>query len=287
MKRPPRFLKIHPAASPETVGSSVDTADNSVPRRELLPRGLWLGMFVAQLRCGSFLQQLRNLRLLLRLWRRLRLTWWQPTERLWASQQIGLGDCCLGEPWTLMQALHGDCEPLVNVGGWLSFGYHDDSNGLFNDRPDQLALHQAWVYAEKAAVECESPLGFRVDLMYGLDANDTQAFGNNPGRWDFQNGWDYGSYGWALPQLYGELAIGGWNIKAGHFFTLVGYEVVTAPDNFFYSHAMTMYNSEPFTHTGAVASRSTSGRCADGIRWMDSGLGHRVRSVQPTEAALG
>ena len=47
-----------------------------------------------------------------------------------------------------------------------------------------------------------------------------------------------------------------WTIKAGHFFTLVGYEVVTAPDNFFYSHAITMYNTEPFTHTGVVASRS-------------------------------
>jgi hypothetical protein len=44
-----------------------------------------------------------------------------------------------------------------------------------------------------------------------------------------------------------------WSVKAGHFYTLVGYEVVTAPDNFFYSHAITMYNSEPFTHTGAVA----------------------------------
>ena len=33
----------------------------------------------------------------------------------------------------------------------------------------------------------------------------------------------------------------------------MGYEVVTAPDNFFFSHALTMYYGEPFTHTGAVA----------------------------------
>ena len=47
-----------------------------------------------------------------------------------------------------------------------------------------------------------------------------------------------------------------WSVKAGHFYTLVGYEVVTAPDNFFYSHALTMFNSEPFTHTGVLTTYS-------------------------------
>ena len=95
--------------------------------------------------------------------------------------------------------------------------------------------------------------------MYGTDATSTQAFGNNPGRWDFQNGWDRGDgYGWALPQLYAEIASGDWSIIGGHFYTLVGYEVVTAPDNFFYSNAFTMYNSEPFTHTGVLATYSAS-----------------------------
>ena len=62
-----------------------------------------------------------------------------------------------------------------------------------------------------------------------------------------------------MPQLYGEVALNDtWSVKAGHFYTLIGYEVVTAPDNFFYSHAMTMYNSEPFTHTGVLATGSIS-----------------------------
>jgi putative OmpL-like beta-barrel porin-2 len=39
-------------------------------------------------------------------------------------------------------------------------------------------------------------------------------------------------------------------VPGGHFFNLVGYENVQAPDNFFYSHSLTMFNSEPFTHTG-------------------------------------
>ena len=90
-----------------------------------------------------------------------------------------------------------------------------------------------------------------------------QAFGNPIGiPGGGQRGWDnqldHGVYGWAIPQAYAEVANGNLSIKAGHFFTLVGYEVVTAPDNFFYSHAFTMFNSEPFTHTGVVATYTAS-----------------------------
>ena len=164
-----------------------------------------------------------------------------------------LGGCNIGDPWTLSEYVHGDCPPCVTIGGWFSAGYHTADNGLFNSRPDKLGLHQGWLFAEKVA-DAESPIGFRADIMYGLDADDTQAFGNPPGSWDFDNGLDHGAYGWAIPQLYGEVALGDtWSVKAGHFYTLIGYEVVTAPDNFFYSHAITMYNSEPFTHTGVLA----------------------------------
>ena len=148
----------------------------------------------------------------------------------------------------------------IEIGGWIQAGYHNESTGLFNDRPDRFNWHQVWLYAEKAA-DGSDGIGFggRVDFMYGIDAGDTQAFGNEPGNWDFQNGWDRGaSYGFAMPQLYGEVAMGDLSVIAGHFYTLLGYEVVTAPDNFFYSHAFTMYNSEAFTHTGALATYQAS-----------------------------
>ena len=93
--------------------------------------------------------------------------------------------------------------------------------------------------------------------MYGTDAANTQSFGNNPARWDYQNGLDHGGgYGWAMPQAYVTTNIGDWDVQIGHFYTTVGYEVVQATGNFFYSHAKTMYNSEPFTHTGVLASRT-------------------------------
>jgi hypothetical protein len=151
----------------------------------------------------------------------------------------------------------------IEFGGWAQVGYHSGSTGLFNDNPDRASLHQLWGYVEKVADgSCGLDFGFRADLMFGIDSGDTQAFGNNDGRWDYQNGWDAENstegYGFAMPQLYAEIASGDLSVIVGHFYTLLGYEVVTAPDNFFYSHAKTMYNSEAFTHTGALATYSAS-----------------------------
>lgn len=159
--------------------------------------------------------------------------------------------------------LSDDCGSGIEFGGWAQLGYHSGSTGLFNDNPDRVSLHQLWGYVEKVADgSCGMDWGFRADMMFGIDSGDTQAFGNNPGSWDFQNGWDAeGStegYGFAMPQLYAEVASGDFSVKMGHFYTLLGYEVVTAPDNFFYSHAKTMYNSEAFTHTGALATMNAS-----------------------------
>ena len=149
----------------------------------------------------------------------------------------------------------------ISVGGWTQIGYHSDNSGndFFNMNEDKLNVHQQWFWMERVADgSCGWDWGFRADLMYGIDADNTQAFGNNAGVWDFMNGLDHGAYGWAAPQLYAEVANGDLSVKLGHFYTLIGYEVVTAPDNFFYSHAFTMNNSEPFTHTGALATYAYS-----------------------------
>src|SRR5690606_23028466 len=64
-------------------------------------------------------------------------------------------------------------------------------------------------------------------------------------------------YDIALPQAYFEIFApfgNGITAKIGHFYTIIGNEVVTAPDNFFYSHAYTMQYGEPFTHTGVLLS---------------------------------
>ncbi|MCS7469897.1 porin [Stieleria sp. ICT_E10.1] len=161
-----------------------------------------------------------------------------------------LGDCCLGEQWSLFGEHCG-----WSAGGWVQMGYHNRALPIFNDRPDEYNLHQAWLYAEKAIdTSCGFDIGGRIDYVYGIDAQNTQAFGTGNRGWD--NDWDNGGangYGHALPQLYFEAGYGDLSVKMGHFYTIIGWEVVTAPDNFFYSHAYTMNYSEPFTHTGVLA----------------------------------
>jgi hypothetical protein len=110
--------------------------------------------------------------------------------------------------------------------------------------------------------------GGRFDFMYGTDAIFTQAYGVpafdvNSAEAKSRNNWDLNIngtagnrfYGIALPQAYAEAYVpvgNGLNVKAGHFYTPIGYETVPAPDNFFYTHAYTMQYGEPFTHTGVM-----------------------------------
>lgn len=164
------------------------------------------------------------------------------------------------ENFSLASLLGLECSS-IEVGGWTQFGYHDNVTPLstvpgeglsFNDVPDNVNLQQQWFYVGRTADGSNgADLGFRADFVYGTDAQKTQAFGNPAGSWDID--WDHGVYGWAIPQLYGEVAVGDMAVKIGHFFTPVGYEVVPATGNFFYSHAYTMFNSEPFTHTGVLS----------------------------------
>ncbi len=165
------------------------------------------------------------------------------------------------EGFTLAGALGIDA---WDIGGWTQFGWTDDNvpqssargDALaFLDSPDRFNLHQQYFYIGKEADgSCGLDLGFRADFVYGVDAQKTQAFGNPANSFDF--GWNNGTYGWAIPQLYAEIAMNDVSVKIGHFYTLIGYEVVTSPDNFFFSHALTMFNSEPFTHTGVLGTYS-------------------------------
>jgi hypothetical protein len=163
-----------------------------------------------------------------------------------------LGCCDLGDPWTLFDEHCG-----WSAGGWAQLGYHTAADTLFNTRPDEVQLHQAWLYAQKAVDTSNGfDIGGRIDYVYGTDGPNTQAFGTGRG-WD--NEWDNGAdYGHAIPQAYFEAGYGDLTVKMGHFFTIIGWEVVQATGNFFYSHAYTFNNSEPFTHTGALATYSLS-----------------------------
>jgi hypothetical protein len=177
-----------------------------------------------------------------------------------------LGDCCLGDAWTLQSCLHPCCcEPTY--GGWISAGYYNNAERLSsgdgdelsaNDFPNEFGFDQAWFFTEKLAEAdgCCADYGYRFDIYYGRQGHVAQSFGNDGGSWDVT--WDHGHYEWAIPQLYGQVAVGDWSVKVGHFFTPLGYEVVPATGNFFYSHSLTWYNSEPITHTGVLGEYSAN-----------------------------
>ncbi len=167
----------------------------------------------------------------------------------------------------------------ITIGGWgnagITYNANDPSNGFngpvtFGDRSSEFQLNQLNMFIQKAvATEGDAwSFGGRFDAMFGTDSIFTQAYGVpaydiNTAEAKSRSNWDLNIlgtagnrfYGIALPQAYAEsyVPIGnGLNIKAGHFYTPIGYETVPAPDNFFYTHAYTMQYGEPFTHTGVM-----------------------------------
>jgi len=173
--------------------------------------------------------------------------------------------------------LFGESGNGITFGGWTQFGYQNGPDGAFtgdgqfNDRRfgpgtnprgnewNRLNLNQQALYVNKTADGSNGlGFGFRAEMIYGVDGNEAQSFGNNDGTFDFKNGFDHGIYEWALPQLYAEVATGDLSVKLGHFYTPVGYEVIPSGGNFFLSRQLTFYHSEPFTHTGALGTYNAS-----------------------------
>lgn len=151
----------------------------------------------------------------------------------------------------------------LTLGGWLSFGgtynaQNPDNNFnspiTFNDRQREFQLNQTYLILESAVNSGGNSWDFggQIDLLFGTDARftlnddlDDDLLGNSFSRF----------YRLSFPQAYATIyapVLNGITAKIGHFYTIIGNEVVTAPDNFFYSHAYTMQYGEPFEHTGVL-----------------------------------
>jgi hypothetical protein len=168
--------------------------------------------------------------------------------------------CCSDEGWTLPQPRFLACHDIT-IGGWIEQGItwngHNPTSGLngpvtFNDKDGEWLVNQIWFFMEK---ETDTggygfDVGGRVDFVWGTDGRFTQAADGLEANWNQTEPF----YQAALPQFYFDIAWNDWTMRMGHFYTIIGYEVVTAPDNFFYSHAYTMQYGEPFTHTGVLFS---------------------------------
>ena len=149
----------------------------------------------------------------------------------------------------------------VCVGGWFNLGYHSNSNGLFNQHPNHLFLHQGYAHVEKFAQRGNGfDWGFRFDVIYGVDGQDLQATRNSPqgAPDDWDNSFDHGVYGWAFPQAFMEFATGSILTKAGYFYAPFGQESLMAVDNFFYSRTFARFYSRPRTMTGIISEIDTN-----------------------------
>lgn len=155
----------------------------------------------------------------------------------------------------------------VNVDGWLNAGVainpdHPDNhfNGPvgFSDRSNELQLNQLYLFLERdpevGGKVSQWSWGGRLDFVFGSDAFYTRSMGDPGNHWD-SHLLHQSIYGIAFPQAYLDILapIGrGLRIKLGEFYTIVGIETVTAPNNFFYSRSYTMQFAEPFSHTGIL-----------------------------------
>ncbi len=171
--------------------------------------------------------------------------------------------CCEEEPLRLLPC--GLPSLGLDIYGWVSGGgtINDDNsasnfNGvlLFNDR-NEVQVNQMYLVFERAVeTGCCSgfDIGGRVDLLYGTDARFVEVDGllADANREPF--------YGIAMPQMYAEVAYNNLSVKLGHFYSIVGYESVMAPENFFYSHSYATVYGEPFTHTGMLANWDATDR---------------------------
>lgn len=165
----------------------------------------------------------------------------------------------------------------IQAGGWIDFGGtvnafspRNRSNlpVTFNDRSNDVQMNQLYAFLEQPIDWDDDSLqvGGRVDLLYGTDhvyttSRGLETFRNGLPKWNSDNGPVGTNYGLAMPQAYLEAfapLAEGLSVKMGHFYTIMGYESVMAPDNFFYSHSYAHQYGEPFTHTGLLAAWQVS-----------------------------
>jgi hypothetical protein len=152
---------------------------------------------------------------------------------------------------SLPSGLHG-----IELSGFVDTAYSYNFAGPdsrlntlrgFDRQANSFVLHNAQLNLGKS-VSSESPLGFKVSLMYGDDAELTHSTGLTDGT---------GVDPFDLQQAYVEYLapLGeGLSLKAGKMATLIGAEVIESPANWNYSRSTLFFYAIPFTHTGVRAS---------------------------------
>ena len=146
----------------------------------------------------------------------------------------------------------------VNIRGWFDTGFVGNTsgpsskfNGPYNavDRSNEPMLNQLYLITEKLLPKREWGLGGRLDVLYGEDYLLAESIGLEK-RPDGTPHWNNQYYGISLPQAYASVGSERLSLQVGHFYSVVGYEGLMAPDNAFYSKSYSYQFAGPFTHWG-------------------------------------
>jgi hypothetical protein len=162
------------------------------------------------------------------------------------------------QPWRIPQPCFLQALGIETY-GWIDQGVvfnslspSDRWNGpvVTADRSNDYELNQVWFGFERKVDTkgCGFDVGGRIDIMYGSDWRYGDSYGLET-HLDYQ----HQLYGLILPQMYLEVAYNDLTVRLGHWAPSIGYEVVAAPGNFFYTHSYALAYSEPVLVTGMQA----------------------------------
>ena len=116
---------------------------------------------------------------------------------------------------------------------------------IFDTEANSFMLNLAELSVEKS-VSMDSPLGFRVDLAFGDDAEvfGSSGLGAGTDEFDLWQAYAQVMLPFSYPWLY-EV-----DFKIGKFATLIGAEVIESKDNWNFSRSFLFGYAIPFNHTG-------------------------------------
>ncbi len=145
-----------------------------------------------------------------------------------------------------------------NIEAGTNVNFDDPANNynfgqLFTDRANSFRMNQAVLTAEKDLDPAATGLdwGFKIQGMYGTDARYTHS----TGMWDLAT---HSPYQFDFVEFNGQAHLpvifsGGIDLKAGVYSTPIGYEVINATGNFFYTHSYIFNFGIPLKHTGVLS----------------------------------
>jgi len=124
----------------------------------------------------------------------------------------------------------------------------NQSIGVFDTVGDNFTLHALELAFEKPA-PAEGGVGFRTDILAGMDAKVINSTGTEVDEFDIEQA--YVEARLPLKALEGNEVLGdSLYLRAGKYVTLAGAEVIEAKDNWNTTRSLMFGYAIPFTHTG-------------------------------------